>query len=306
MSLEHIDILAKGFIGYATAMLVQSSAVILLVLLVDFALRKRVKAVVRYWLWMVVPLQLLLPVFLPFLADWGHRLSQAQYAASAANAGPVGAYAVVSWQAIILMVWVVAAAAMVVFWLHRAILARQIVASAREAKNMMKGTMWYCRTCLKVKSEVGLKVTAKAASPVLYGLRRPVILIPHHLAPSLGSRHLRSMLLHQVAHIKRGDIWVNLLQSALQIVYFYNPLLWLANCRIRSIRDEAVDEQVVAIMGDKAQWYSDALQNVGRLSHGRPALSLRMVGVAESRRTVAAGARIRPGVAQRVSSGASV
>jgi len=289
MTFEQIDILTKSFISYATAMLVQSSVVILLVLLADFLLRKRVRAVVRYWLWMVVPLQLVMPVFLPFLVDLGRWLSQGQYSTTAASAGPVGAYVMVSWQAMVLVVWAATAAAMAVFILHRAILARQIVSSAREAKNMMKGTLWYCCKCMKVKSRVGLKVTSRAASPVLYGLLRPVVLMPHNLAPSLGSRHLRSILLHQLAHIKRGDIWVNLLQSALQIVYFYNPLLWLANWRIRNVRDEAVDEQVVAIMGDKAPWYSDTLTNIGRLSLGRPALSLRMVGVAESRRTVGAG-----------------
>jgi bla regulator protein BlaR1 len=115
------------------------------------------------------------------------------------------------------------------------------------------------------------------------GLFRPVILVPHELAPSLGSRHLRAVLLHELGHIKRGDLWVNLIQTCLQTFYFYNPLLWVANRMIRRIREQAVDETVVAAMGDKASWYPESLINVSKLAVSQPALSLHMIGMAESR-----------------------
>ena len=94
---------------------------------------------------------------------------------------------------------------------------------------------------------------------------------------------LRVVLMHELAHIKRGDLWVNLLQTLLQIVYFYNPLLWLANWAIRRVREQAVDETVQVALGDKAQQYPETLLNVARLAFERPALSLRLIGVVESK-----------------------
>ncbi|MCK5225926.1 MAG: DUF4019 domain-containing protein, partial [Planctomycetes bacterium] len=69
----------------------------------------------------------------------------------------------------------------------------------------------------------------------------------------------------------------------LQIFYFYNPLLWLANAVIRRVREQAVDEAVQVAMGEKAEQYPETLVNVAKLAFKRPALSLRLIGVVESR-----------------------
>jgi len=285
MLIEYINTVGKMFIEFALPMLLQSSGVIALVLLAEMLLRKRkVHAAVRYWLCMAGLAQLILPVFLPVLGGLGNLAGQKGNPASFSGTGPDLGFAALSWQGMVLVIWVIMAAAMALFLLHRAILAQRIVARAKEAKSLMKGALWYCRKCLNVKQKVELKVTPMAASPAVHGLRRPVILIPHHLSPSLGSRHLRSVLLHELVHVKRGDLWLNMLQAVLQIVYFYNPLLWVANRKIRRIRDQAVNEQVISLMGEKACWYTDTLSNVERLSHGRASLSLRMTSVVESKR----------------------
>jgi hypothetical protein len=72
-------------------------------------------------------------------------------------------------------------------------------------------------------------------------------------------------------------------QTVLQIVYFYNPLLWLANAMIRRVREQAVDEMVMVAMGETAQQYPDTLINVARMSLSRPALGLRLIGIVESK-----------------------
>ena len=59
---------------------------------------------------------------------------------------------------------------------------------------------------------------------------------------------MRAVLLHELAHIRRGDLWAGHLQTTLQIFYFYNPFLWLANAAIRRVREEAVDEMVLVAM----------------------------------------------------------
>ena len=92
--------------------------------------------------------------------------------------------------------------------------------------------------------------------------------------------------MHELAHIRRGDLWVNLVQTVLQIVYFYNPLLWVANAVIRRVREQAVDEAVQVAMGEKAGEYPETLVRVAKLAFERPALSLRLIGVVESKSTL--------------------
>ena len=95
---------------------------------------------------------------------------------------------------------------------------------------------------------------------------------------------LQAVLFHELAHVKRGDLWINLVQTLLQIVYFYNPLLWLANAVIRRIREKAVDETVLVALGEAAPQYPETLVNVAKLAFTRrPALSLRLIGVVESK-----------------------
>jgi len=147
----------------------------------------------------------------------------------------------------------------------------------------MKDILSYCRTCLGVKRKVRLRVSTDAMSPIVCGLLRPVILVPHNLALSLGSRHLRSVLLHELAHIKHGDIGLNLAQTLLQIAYFYNPLLWLVNSVIRTVRDQAVDENVLLAVGEETPWYPETLTNVAGLDLKDPGLGLSLVGVVESK-----------------------
>jgi beta-lactamase regulating signal transducer with metallopeptidase domain len=62
--LEYINWMGKGFVGFAGPMLLQSSVLIIILLIVDLLLRKKVRAVFRYWLWMLVLAKLVLPISL--------------------------------------------------------------------------------------------------------------------------------------------------------------------------------------------------------------------------------------------------
>ncbi|MCH7559345.1 MAG: carboxypeptidase regulatory-like domain-containing protein, partial [Planctomycetes bacterium] len=171
--------------------------------------------------------------------------------------------------------------------LQRAFFVRGLVAQAKDANGFMADTLESCRGSMGVKRKIGLKVSANATSPAVCGLFRPVILVPQNLTSSLSKSQLRAVLLHELAHIKRGDLWMNLVQTVLQIIYFYNPLLWLANCVIRRVREQAVDEMVLVTMGEAAQQYPQTLVNVAKLAFKRPALSLRLIGVVESKSALA-------------------
>ncbi|HUU16914.1 MAG TPA: M56 family metallopeptidase [Sedimentisphaerales bacterium] len=328
--LEQINSTGLRFVEFALPMFVQSGVLILILLLTDFALRKKVRAVFRYWIWLLVLVKLVLPTSLSAPLSLGYFFgNQLAYVDGTetttepvetvpaivspminpprieagsdtsaiapttptiepAVAGPVNPPVVpLSWQGAVFLAWLTVVITMGLLLLQRAIFVRGLVAQAKEANGFMTDTLESCRERIGVKRKVGLKVSPNAASPAVCGLFRPVILVPQNLTSSLSKSQLRAVMLHELAHIRRGDLWVNLAQIVLQIIYFYNPLLWAANAIIRRIREQAVDEMVLVAMGEKAQQYPQTLVDVAKLAFKRPALSLRLIGVVESKSSLA-------------------
>jgi beta-lactamase regulating signal transducer with metallopeptidase domain len=72
-------------------------------------------------------------------------------------------------------------------------------------------------------------------------------------------------------------------QALLQIVYWWHPLLWLANSRIRNAREEAVDDAVMTALEHEGDECAPTILEVAKLALGRPRLSLGLVGILESR-----------------------
>jgi hypothetical protein len=132
-------------------------------------------------------------------------------------------------------------------------------------------------------SRVRLKIVDGQLSPAVCGLFNPVILLPRTLVEKLSASQLRAVLLHELFHLRRKDVWVNCAQALLQIGYWWHPLLWLANARIRRVREEAVDDAVMLALREEAEDYAPTLLEVARLAFRRPRLSLGLVGIMESR-----------------------
>jgi biopolymer transport protein ExbD len=120
-------------------------------------------------------------------------------------------------------------------------------------------------------------------SPAVYGLFHPVILLPQSLVERIAPEQLRAVLLHELIHFRRADVWINCAQSLLQIVYWWHPLVWLANARIRRVREEAVDDAVMLALRGDAEHYAPALLEVAKLALNRPLATLGLVGILESR-----------------------
>jgi beta-lactamase regulating signal transducer with metallopeptidase domain/tetratricopeptide (TPR) repeat protein len=312
--LEQINSAGLVFVKFAVPMLAQSAVLIVVLLLADLLLRKKMRAVVRYWLWMLVLLKLVLPTTLSSPVSLGRfmgepvatiNLDAQQYSSpavavsepkldspsaaspdirlAASSAEPTHPAVLLTWQSAVLLLWLGVVCVMLLLLLQRAVFVCGLVRQSAEADGLMNDTLKSCCRKMGVRQTIGLKVSPNATSPAVCGLFRPVILLPQNLTPTLGSSRLRPVLMHELAHISRGDLWTNLAQTILQIIYFYNPLLWLANSVIRRIREQAVDEAVQVAMGANAPQYPQTLVDVAKMAFNRPALSLRLIGVVESK-----------------------
>ena len=286
------------FAGFALPMLVQSSLLIIFLFALDLLIRRKVRAVFRYGLWMLVLIKLVLPPSFASptsLAYWlpekkpakAHAVAPAQLVVrySDARFDKMPVFPAVpplrsklrspGW---LLLGWLAVSFALMA-WLARR--SRRVAASAScaiPASDSPGQLLEACRRQMQIRRHVRLKLSSAASSPAVCGLWRPVILIPQPLADKLSALQLRGVLLHELAHVKRGDVLFHYAQTLLQIFYWWHPLLWLANAQIRRVREQAVDEMVMVQMGEEAETYPTTLLEVARLSFLRPMLALGLVG----------------------------
>jgi beta-lactamase regulating signal transducer with metallopeptidase domain len=193
------------------------------------------------------------------------------------------AAAVLTWKALAMLANVGVAGVMVLLLIQKARFVRALVAQSKAAPADLLELCEDGRRRLGLHRTIGVQLSPNIVSPATCGLLRPTILIPEYLQGQLPHQRLQAVLLHELAHIQRGDLWVNLVQTLLQFVYFYTPLLWLANAIIRRIREQAVDEAVLVAMGEQAGQYPQTLVAVAKLALDRPTPGLRLIGIVETK-----------------------
>jgi TonB family protein len=106
--------------------------------------------------------------------------------------------------------------------------------------------------------------------PMVVGLWRPLILVPASTLTGLSVAQLESILAHELAHIRRHDYLVNLLQALVETTLFYHPAVWWLSARIRVEREHCADDVAVEACGD-ALLYSRALATLEQLRVSTPA-----------------------------------
>lgn len=137
-----------------------------------------------------------------------------------------------------------------------------------------------CCEKLAITRLVELRNSESCTTPVVVGVRRPVILLPKEVLLRLNAAEMRAVLMHELNHIARGDAIVNLLQGVLGALYFFHPLVWWSNASLRRLREEACDELTVAALDGERRTYGEALVKVTEIfGYASPPLAL---GVLES------------------------
>lgn len=111
---------------------------------------------------------------------------------------------------------------------------------------------------LGLKRRVSLLESASVKMPVAFGFFKPVILIPLGILSNLPAEQVETVLLHELAHIKRGDYLTNLLLHITEAVFFFNPGLRWLNALIRREREACCDDMVLSVTVDRTI-YLDAL-----------------------------------------------
>ncbi len=107
------------------------------------------------------------------------------------------------------------------------------------------------RRKLGIERPIPIHETCGLQSPYLYGLTRPRIYLPADIAVIADSRQLEHILLHELTHFKRKDLWFNLLWMLAAAMHWYNPFVWLAIRKMKADREVACDAGVLEVLGER-------------------------------------------------------
>ncbi|AKC87964.1 M56 family metallopeptidase [Pseudoxanthomonas suwonensis] len=105
-------------------------------------------------------------------------------------------------------------------------------------------------TRLGVRRAVELRLAMTLDSPVVAGWWRPVVLVPAALLARMPVDYLEALLAHELAHVRRHDYLVNLLQGVAEALLFYHPVTWWLSRRIRLEREQVADRLAADAIGE--------------------------------------------------------
>lgn len=133
-----------------------------------------------------------------------------------------------------------------------------VVAQLCKAMQMAQPTVRLCR---------------RVSEAVALGLFKPMILLPVSWATELPPDMLEAVLAHELAHVRRFDLWVNLLQRLVETLLFYHPAVWWLSRRLRIERELCCDDLAATVTNNRLR-YAETLEHVARLSQSTSASSL--------------------------------
>lgn len=129
---------------------------------------------------------------------------------------------------------------------------------------------------LKIRQPVALLASVRVAVPATLGWLRPVVLVPVAAFHGLAPQQLEALIAHELAHVRRHDYLINLLQVLAETLFFHSPALWWLSHQVRREREHCCDDLAVAVCGDRLL-YAKALSAAESLRHA-PALAMAATG----------------------------
>lgn len=101
-----------------------------------------------------------------------------------------------------------------------------------------------------LRRKVAINISTRIKSPVLIGYLKPLILVPLGFFSELSPSEIESVILHELAHVKRSDYLHLFVQHSINVLLFYHPAIWLLDKIANQERENACDDFVVKTTGD--------------------------------------------------------
>ncbi|MDQ3535777.1 MAG: DUF2807 domain-containing protein, partial [Bacteroidota bacterium] len=134
-----------------------------------------------------------------------------------------------------------------------------------------------------ISRKIGLDKTVRLLEsslvtvPMVVGYFKPVILIPIGAITGLSASQVEAILAHELAHISRKDYLVNIIQTVIEIIFFYHPAIWWLSNRVREERENCCDDIALQV-NENTLVYAKALTTLGEMQVNHPGLAMAATG----------------------------
>jgi bla regulator protein blaR1 len=238
------------------------TAAVVVVLACRFALRRLAGASLAYAAWSLVPFAIFVFVIAKSLptTQLGLPMPAAMQApailtSSALNASHIGFDAALGW----LAVWLIGMCVTTVWFAMRQYRFVRSLGSLTRDETTATAPIF--------------RATETSAGPLVLGLFRPRIVIPADFYERYSEAEQRLVIAHELAHIRRGDLYANAFSTLLQIVFWFNPLLHWAVSRMRFDQELACDARVLRDeidVANQTKMYASAVLKTALPAHASP------------------------------------
>ncbi|WP_066629525.1 M56 family metallopeptidase [Labilibacter marinus] len=126
---------------------------------------------------------------------------------------------------------------------------------------------------LNIKKNVNAYQSPHTSTPLTLGFVKPIILFPVKAFTGLSDKEIEAIIAHELAHIVRNDYLFNIIQSVIEILFFYHPAVWSISNHIRTEREHACDDIAINVTGDQIN-YAKALTHAHIFSYQQENLSM--------------------------------
>jgi beta-lactamase regulating signal transducer with metallopeptidase domain len=130
---------------------------------------------------------------------------------------------------------------------------------------------------LDIERRVSFGLSTLVDVPCVFGYVKPFILLPASIATSLSTEEIEAIIMHELAHIKRNDYFMNLIQQAMSVLLFFNPFAQLINRIINHERENSCDDIVIEST-QKPIVYAHALLKLEQSRHEQWQIALAATG----------------------------
>ncbi len=282
---------------WMTAMLWQSTILIAIVWTADLLLRRHAWPQFRLILWSLIFIKLLLPpgfalptsitssgiafvsqLFQPDIAQPDYDSNTGRFAPSHIAAIPKDLspfpshteFSSPSWQTYLMLVWLAGILALA-FWLYLRLRHLRVDRCLSGLPEWFPSVLQECADKLSIKRVPAMAITSTLKCPAVFGIFRPTILIPCKQLDLLDKKQASNVLIHELMHIKRGDLLLHAMQIVLQILYWPNVLLWLIRRPVHDLRELCCDASAAAILREHTSSYRQTLVDMARRLIAEPA-----------------------------------
>ena len=162
---------------------------------------------------------------------------------------------------IVFGIWLIGALSLTIYTITLTARMRRILKNGAKVTDVGAiGLFEECKLALNIKSTPVLIESSVIRSPMAAETLRPHIILPSGIVTELSQEKLRFIILHELAHLQRKDIYVNWITTLLQIFHWFNPLIWYAFNQMREDRELACDANVLSVLKpDEYKSYGDAI-----------------------------------------------